>query len=105
MWPIACRQFVKYRVKGFRIWFSKEQHSLIMVEKIVRAPCLLLGFDGIPHYSGVSQESQKAKLCKPAEVSPAACEPVEPLLRGQVMYVCFIGEGDPNIDVREIGLH
>jgi len=71
--------------------------------KIVGSPRLFLSHDFVcTHYRLGTQQAQKAELRESAEKqAPHTTYGFEPVSSTPVMDLPFVGEGDPDVDVRE----
>jgi len=78
-------------------------HALVPNPAIVCSPRFRLAHDLIGfHDCFRGQESKEAELCEPAEEQARSWgEAFEPAARDQMVDVPLVGEGDPDIDVRE----
>ena len=77
-------------------------HALILEPSIVSVPSLLLVHDLVAHDRFGGQETEQSQLREPAEEEARVrVNGAEPVVRNHVMNMPLVGEGDPDVDIRE----
>ncbi len=85
-----------------RCRFRMQLHSIVIQPAAVRWPGARLGQGIAAHHRHSCQQSQQAKLRKPAEEQHPML-PGEPMGSGGVVYMALMSQGQPDIHIREKG--
>jgi hypothetical protein len=82
---------------------GKEGNAIILEPEVIGLPGSALADDFVTAHHGFRRKQpQQTKLCDPAIEEPGGIiERFKPPLRRAMMYVSFIRQGEPHIDVRE----
>ena|SRR5712691_8631483 len=88
---------------AFKTWRLVEAGNAVVLQPaIVGVPCLRLILDFVAHDGFRSEEAEKAELGEAAEKETGiGRKPGKPCGSASVMNVPLVGEGDPNVDIRE----
>jgi len=84
-------------------WLTQETDAFIPQPIIARFPGLFLGEDVVPAHDRLGrQQAQQAKLRESAEKQASGtANGLEPTPGTDMVDVSFVGESDPDVDIRE----